>query len=236
MTSVVSVPIIAGLPLTACQQIRALDSPGDSSAASTSKPATVEPLKGTAVSRVSLTARAAERIGIETTAVREAPVARSGRETLRKVVPYAAVLYDAHGDTWVYTSLEPRVFVRHPIAIDYIEGDLGRTPALITELVALGVPCVTTVCIMADVAFGGAFSQCTRSCHHGRVGCTSASASRGVPLRKSVSFGGCDTFGTRSVETSAIVRGAAGAVCACAGSPAVRDAASAASTKAIRTD
>ena len=54
---------------------------------------------------------------------------------------------------------------------------------------------------------------------------TSASASRGVSLRKSLSFGGRDTFGTRSLETSATVRCAAGAAGACAGSPACTDAA-----------
>lgn len=44
---------------------------------------------------------------------------------LRQVIPYAAVLYDLNGDTFTYTSPEPLVFVRHPISIDYIEGDLA---------------------------------------------------------------------------------------------------------------
>ncbi len=41
----------------------------------------------------------------------------------RKVVPYSAVIYDLHGDTWTYTNPEPLVFVRHRITVDYIERD-----------------------------------------------------------------------------------------------------------------
>ena len=41
----------------------------------------------------------------------------------RKIVAYSAVVYDVHGDTWVYTSPESLVFVREPIKVDYIEGD-----------------------------------------------------------------------------------------------------------------
>jgi hypothetical protein len=54
----------------------------------------------------------------------------------RKIVPYSAVIYDLHGDTWTYTNPEPLVFVRHSITIDYIEGDtavlLDGPPAGIT--------------------------------------------------------------------------------------------------------
>ncbi len=41
----------------------------------------------------------------------------------RKIIPYAAVLYDSKGNTWVYTSPEPLVFIRQPIDIDTIAGD-----------------------------------------------------------------------------------------------------------------
>ena len=49
----------------------------------------------------------------------------SGGGTSRKVIPYAAVIYDVNGDTWVYTNLEPLVFIRESVSIDYIEGDLA---------------------------------------------------------------------------------------------------------------
>jgi len=50
-------------------------------------------------------------------------LALSGGFERRTVIPYAAVLYDAHGKEWVYTSPEPFVFVRRPIRIDAIVGD-----------------------------------------------------------------------------------------------------------------
>jgi hypothetical protein len=43
----------------------------------------------------------------------------------RKVIPYSAVLYDTHGNTWTYTNPEPLAFVRQPIDIEQIEGDLA---------------------------------------------------------------------------------------------------------------
>ena len=65
----------------------------------------------------------------------------SGDGTQRKVVPYASVLYGVHGETWVYTNPEPLVFVRSPITIDYIDGDLAilsEGPEVGTTIVTLG--------------------------------------------------------------------------------------------------
>lgn len=62
-----------------------------------------------------------------------------GGDTRRKVVPYAAVLYGVNGETWVYSSLEPLVFARQPIVIDYIEDDL----AILSEGPEAGTPVVT---------------------------------------------------------------------------------------------
>ena len=74
-------------------------------------PATLEEIEGSELKRVILTEKAAERIDVQTVAV-------SG-----KVVPYAAVIYDIEGNTWVYTNPEPLTFVRASIVIDHIEGD-----------------------------------------------------------------------------------------------------------------
>ena len=76
-------------------------------------PSQLEPIDGTDLSKVILTEKAAERIGIET-------VSASGIE-----VPYAAVIYDIEGSTWIYTNPEPLTFVREPIVIDHIEGDMA---------------------------------------------------------------------------------------------------------------
>jgi hypothetical protein len=79
---------------------------------SVSEPAQVEPIKGTDLSRVTLSADAAKRLGIRTAAV-------DGN-----VIPYGAVLYDAEGHTFTYMSPERLVFVRRPISVDHI--DHGR--------------------------------------------------------------------------------------------------------------
>lgn len=125
------VPIVAGLHLAACQQKAA-------SAAHT-RPAQVQHIEGTELSRVTLTAKAAERLDIQTATVREPQLTRSGSR--RPAVPYAAVLYDARGDTWVYTNPEPLVFVRHHIKVDYIDRDqavLSDGPPAGTVVVTVG--------------------------------------------------------------------------------------------------
>ena len=63
----------------------------------------------------------------------------SGSGTSRKIVPYAAVIYDAKGATWVYTNPEPLAFVRESISVDYIKGDL----AFLTEGPSSGTNVVT---------------------------------------------------------------------------------------------
>ncbi len=123
------VPLVAvGLGLTACHQKAA--------APAKIKPATIEHVEGSELARVTLTERAAQRLDIQTAAAREVATARSGR---RMVVPYAAVLYDAKGNTWVYTSPATLVFVRHRITVDYIEGDL----AVLTDGLPAGTQVVT---------------------------------------------------------------------------------------------
>jgi hypothetical protein len=117
-------PLLAVLPVAACRQT-VVD------AAHNDKPATVEPVEGSELSRVVLSARAAERLGIETAAVRDtqvtfipASLSTAGPAQWR-AIPYSAVLYDPNGDTWTYTSPDSLVFVRHPISVEYIEGDVA---------------------------------------------------------------------------------------------------------------
>jgi hypothetical protein len=66
-----------------------------------------------------------------------------GSGGLQKVIPYSAVIYDLTGDTWVYTNPEPLTYVRHPISVDYIEGDmvvLVDGPPAGTLIATVGVP------------------------------------------------------------------------------------------------
>ncbi len=37
----------------------------------------------------------------------------------------SALIYDPKGQTWVYTSPQPRTFVKHKVDVEYVEGDLA---------------------------------------------------------------------------------------------------------------
>lgn len=113
-------------------------------------PVTIEPVEGTDVHRLTLSARAAERVGIETAVLGAAGTTATSRlagagalAVGRTVVPYSAVLYDGRGDTWVYTSPASLVFVRQRVRVEQIDGDR----AILTE----GPPAGTTI-----VTVGGA--------------------------------------------------------------------------------
>jgi len=99
------------------------------------EPVDVQPVQGSALSSVTLTEQAAERLGIETTQV--APGEAGGM-----VVPYSAVLYDADGGTWVYANPDGLTFVRASISVDDIDGDVARLsngPAAGTAIATVGV-------------------------------------------------------------------------------------------------
>ena len=130
--AVILVVILAGLLLPACSMV-------ETSEAASEAPALVEPIEGTELNRLTLTERAAQRLDLQTAQVREEQV--SG--TQRLVIPYGALIYDLNGDTWIYISPEPLTFVREPITVDTIDGDmvvLTDGPAIGTEVVTVGVP------------------------------------------------------------------------------------------------
>jgi hypothetical protein len=99
-------------------------------------PASVEHVQGTDLNRVTLSEDGARRLGIETAEVAEGP-STGGRPQM--VIPYAAVVYDETGATWTYVSPEHLVFVRAPIEVETIEGDL----ALLSAGPDTGTPVVT---------------------------------------------------------------------------------------------
>jgi hypothetical protein len=97
-------------------------------------PAVLEAIDGTELQRITLTARAVERLAIETAAVEDGP----GRSLS---VPYGAVFYDASGQAWTYTSPSERVYERAPITVDEIDGDaaiLSEGPEPGTLVVIVG--------------------------------------------------------------------------------------------------
>jgi len=126
------VTIVGGVGLAACA--------GKPEAHRSEHPAEVVKLEGSELSRVTLTARAIERIDLRTDQVREERVA--GATSPRRVVPYSALIYDPRGETWVYSSPQPRTFVRQRVVVDFIEGAvavLREGPPAGTVVASVGV-------------------------------------------------------------------------------------------------
>ena len=120
------VPLIVVVMLAACQEV-------SSEEHATEEPYRLESVDGTDLSRVILTERAAQRLGIQAASV------ETGGDG--SVIPAAAVLYDPNGEEWVYTSPEPLVFVRHAITVDRFKGGiavLSDGPPAGTEVVIVG--------------------------------------------------------------------------------------------------
>ncbi len=85
-----------------------------------------------AVPAVSVTA--APTAGAPKTMTLAADAARRLELTTEKVadptaLPWSAVVYDKKGNPWVYTSPRELTFVRVPVTIDRIEGDIARLSA-----------------------------------------------------------------------------------------------------------
>lgn len=101
----------------------------------TASPATLEAEKGTSLKRVRLSEHAAQRLDIQIGAIRQ-----SDDGTL--VTPYASVLYDLTGATWVYVNPEPLIYVRRGVVIASVKGAdavLRQGPPAGTRVVIVGV-------------------------------------------------------------------------------------------------
>lgn len=126
----VVIALAAGLALSACSKSSETDE-------GKAEPAAVESVDGSDAKRVVLTPEAFERVGIETVAVQDAPPVAG--QPPKKIIPYAAVLYDENGRTWTYVSPEPRTFLRAPITVEWI----GGPSAVLTDGPAAGTAVVT---------------------------------------------------------------------------------------------
>jgi hypothetical protein len=125
--------IAAGLAFLAVAGCAATSQSGTATVA---KPARLEKVAGSDVNRVILKPEAATSIGIQKGRIQAATSQQS-----RTVVPYAAVLYDATGKTWVYQPAADLTFVRQPIVVERIDGDnaiLSQSPPAGTEVVTIG--------------------------------------------------------------------------------------------------
>lgn len=133
--------VVAAVPFSACGKV-------EPSASVKVEPVKLEKIEGD-LGRLTFEPQAAQRIGIKTHKV--STLTRFDGEAARLTVPYAAVLYDAQGNAYVYTTSKHLVFDRHPVTIDYIEGDT----AVLLDGPRKGTSVVTTGgAELAGVEFG----------------------------------------------------------------------------------
>jgi hypothetical protein len=103
---------LAGLGLSACGEAGGGSEPAP--------PASLEEVAEGEIGRITLTEQAATRLDIETGTIETG----SGRAPLE--VPFAAVIYQPDGSTWVYANPAELTYKREPIEIESIDGDLAQ--------------------------------------------------------------------------------------------------------------
>jgi len=119
----------AALALAACSTAPAPD---------LAPPATVVPVKGSDIPRLVLAPSAVQRLGIQTQPVTAAAPGTAG---VTEVIPYPAVVYDTDGSSWAYVALTPDTYVRRPITVTVIRGDvalLSTGPPVGARVVTVG--------------------------------------------------------------------------------------------------
>jgi hypothetical protein len=129
---IVAVIIIAGLLVPACAEAKSA-----TKSSGLEEPARLEAIEGSDVEQVILTADAAERLDLQTAAV------EAGSTDGRTTIPHAAVFYGLTGETWTYSNPSSLTYVRVPIAVERIQGDvvyLTDGPAAGTQVVTVGAP------------------------------------------------------------------------------------------------
>jgi hypothetical protein len=119
--------VAAAVPLAGCTEV-------ETESATGYEPSKLEPVKGEDdLQRVTFTEEGARRVDLQT-----APIRRSARHT---VVPYASLIYDPEGKTFVYTSPKPLEYLREQVEVDRIEGDrvlVSDGPPVGTRVVTVG--------------------------------------------------------------------------------------------------
>jgi len=117
------------LPLAAC---------GTAPAPELAPPAKIVPITGSNIPRLELTPSAVHRLGIQTQPVIAAAPGTAGAT---EVIPYPAVVYDTDGSSWAYVAITQDTYVRRPITVTVIRGDvalLSAGPPVGTRIVTVG--------------------------------------------------------------------------------------------------
>jgi hypothetical protein len=129
--------LLAGVSAAGCRS-----SSSASAEAEAGRAASVTAVEGKeGIHQVALTADAAERIGLQTGAIR--PRTAPGKPAVAGTlsVPLTAVLYDKDGATWVYVSTDTLAFQREKVTISGVDGELAvltSGPAAGTAVVTVG--------------------------------------------------------------------------------------------------
>lgn len=129
---------------------------------SSQQPAKVVKVPGSKFNHVILSQDAANKIGIQLVPVKEYAVQsnvgasnvavpsvqqtnvimQSPPQTMMaKQIPYSAIIYGQHGETWIYMLVKPLTFVRTPVVVKHISGDMAELsagPPLNTQIVSVG--------------------------------------------------------------------------------------------------
>lgn len=116
----------------------ALAACGTAPAPELASPAKVVQVAGSSIPRLELTHGAVQRLGIQT---RPVAAAAPGTAGATKVIPYAAVVYDTDGSSWTYVEIAADTYVRQPITVTVIGGDvalLSAGPPVGAQVVAVG--------------------------------------------------------------------------------------------------
>ncbi|MFF2031467.1 hypothetical protein [Arthrobacter sp. NPDC058192] len=116
--------------LPACAQTTA----ATPAAVSANEPAKVEKNAATGIAKLTLTEKGLERLDLKTDTVKAA----TGTSV---TLPYAALLYDSSGKTWVYTNPAPQVYQRQPVTVSKVESGVvtaSAGPAAGTVVVTVG--------------------------------------------------------------------------------------------------
>ncbi|MHA7223867.1 hypothetical protein ACX80S_16345 [Arthrobacter sp. RHLT1-20] len=93
-----------------------------SASVSLDDPAKVEKNATTGIAKLTLTEKGLERLELKSDTVKPG----TGTDVL---LPYASLLYDANGKTWVYTNPAPRVYQRQAVTVTKVESGVVTATA-----------------------------------------------------------------------------------------------------------
>jgi hypothetical protein len=89
---------------------------------------------------ITVSERAEQRLGIRTEPVRPISAHPNGAA---EMISYSAVVYDADGKSWAFSAPAPRTYIRVPIEISSITGEIVQLksgPPVGTQVVVVGAP------------------------------------------------------------------------------------------------